>query len=479
MGRKRKLLSRKAGFKNGYVPWHAGKSLNYNTEVEVKNVKRLSKSVFDRRVTKNTENVLSVQDISGDAVDMCILRPKSKSPDTVDMYLQNAEQDSSTGRSSNKVYSQRHVESLFNTEIKNHIKYKAECGGDLKFDVENEQQRGVSWRERLICTECDFKSKYHNLYDTIDSNKRGSKTSAMNIQAQIGLMTTLISSKNFREILMASNIPPPSRTGMQKTANKVAKNVEDINRESMRDIRRNLVAENKDCGAKDETMVRVESDARYNNPIFKTGSTPFQAGTQVVTTMCENNTVDKKIISIFTGNKLCTTAALLRNNGMEITCPNHDGNCTANIAEHASIGDESAYSASCANEVSDYLTITHLTTDGDSKSFEGVKRVHGQDVEPMKDVRHLANSMCRALNKCTFSDSMFPGAKKPAQKSRFALDIKRRCVAELNKGFEVHNGQMYKLKESMPSVIKAIIMCYKGYCGQMCKLYSYVCAGLP
>jgi hypothetical protein len=50
------------------------------------------------------------------------------------------------------------------------------------------------------------------------------------------------------------------------------------------------------------------------------------------------------------------------------------------------------------------------------------------------------------------------------KKNRFALDIKARCVAELNQSFQVHNGELYKIKEQMPCIIETIIMCCKGYC---------------
>jgi hypothetical protein len=53
----------------------------------------------------------------------------------------------------------------------------------------------------------------------------------------------------------------------------------------------------------------------------------------------------------------------------------------------------------------------------------------------------------------------------------------QRCVAELNQSFQVHNGELYKIKEQMPCIIETIIMCYKGYCGYSCKVNSFVCAG--
>lgn len=54
---------------------------------------------------------------------------------------------------------------------------------------------------------------------------------------------------------------------------------------------------------------------------------------------------------------------------MEVICPNHlFGVCTANIADDASIGNEAAYSKACAIKVRNFLKISHLTTDGDSKA---------------------------------------------------------------------------------------------------------------
>ncbi|CAG2191397.1 ORC2 [Mytilus edulis] len=368
-------------------------------------------------------------------------------------------------------------QTFFTTEIRKHD--KSDCDGHLRFDAENAKQWGCVWRERLKCPKCDFVSKYYRLYDTVESNKRGPKAAKLNVQIQCGLITSPISNKNLRDILMISNIVPPSSSGMQKTANKVAKQVEELNKKSMQDIRKKLVEENRICGLSDEKLVRVESDCRYNNPLINSGTTPFQAGTQVVCTMSENNTSAKQIVSLFTGNKLCSVAARLKGKGFKIVCPNHEGVCTANIAEDASIGNEGAYSSWCATEVSDYLKISHITTDGDSRAFQGVKQVHGTNVEALRDVRHLSASMKRAITRCTFSPNLFAGTNKLNQKNRFALDIKARCVAELNQSFNVHQGELYTVKQHMPEVIKTIVMCYKGYCGSSCKVNSYVCAGLP
>ena len=76
-----------------------------------------------------------------------------------------------------------------------------------------------------------------------------------------------------------------------------------VNKGDKENIRKNLANDNKILGLSNEKLVRVESDSRYSNPNFINGSTPFQAGTQVIHVMCKNMT--QKIISLYTGNKLC------------------------------------------------------------------------------------------------------------------------------------------------------------------------------
>ncbi|CAG2228964.1 IKZF [Mytilus edulis] len=82
-----------------------------------------------------------------------------------------------------------------------------------------------------------------------------------------------------------------------------------------------------------------------------------------------------------------------------------------------------------------------------------------EEVESLKRGRRAAT----VKHWCTRS-------RKQNEKSRFALDIKARCVAELNTGFSVHKGNLQLMKAHMPNVIDAIIMCYKGNCGSSCKL---------
>lgn len=328
--------------------------------------KRLKKKTYDARIVKRRNGTLVINNTDGTSSPMKILRPQPSSPELVDTYMSSDDQD--PNNHTYKFFQPVEVAKLWNTAIKEH----KNCSGTLHFDGKNAQKWGASWRERLVCFTCNYKSKYHSMYEEHETTKRGRKGSKLNTRLQNALVTTPISNQSLINILLQCNIIPPSYSAMQKTANKICSEIVRINRISMKNIRETIKQENEDCGLSDPNLVRAEGDGRYNNPMFK-GDTPFQAGTQVTYVMCENNSNLKRIISVFTGNKLCTTASKLRNKGHEVVCPNHSGTCTANIAQDESIGNEYKWSSECAQEVNDTLIISHFTTDGDSKAIIGVR----------------------------------------------------------------------------------------------------------
>ena len=67
------------------------------------------------------------------------------------------------------------------------------CLGKLKCDESSEIHRGLSWREQLKWDTCSLVAKLHNLYTEVKSNKRGSKTAAINLGSQVDTKYTSIS----------------------------------------------------------------------------------------------------------------------------------------------------------------------------------------------------------------------------------------------------------------------------------------------
>lgn len=249
----------------------------------------------------------------------------------------------------------------------------------------------------------------------------------------------------------------------------------------MESLREKIVTDSTDCGLENPDVINAEMDGRYNNPLFSGDRTPYQGATQVTMALCEQVTSGKKILSVFTGNKLCKRAEYLRRCGTEVTCPDHTGNCTANVAEDAAIGNEEAWATIVGEDIADTVKVNYLTTDGDSKIHTGFKKSH-QACRNLKDPRHLVKAVKREFSKTTFSADLFQkfqGLPYGMLKARLATDVRNRCVAELQRAHIVHRGNLDQIKQNMPMAIGAMIQCYKGNCGQMCAEYSYCCQGLP
>ena len=343
--------------------------------------------------------------------------------------------------------------------------------------LNNSKQWGVSWYERLKCTKCRYKSRYYRIFEQAESNTRGRKSSKANIGLQNGAMSTSSGNVALNRIFTCMNVPNPALSGMQDQTNKISKSMVTFNQVNMQTKRQALRAENKACGHQQPNLVNIEGDSCYNNKQFNSDNTPFQAGTIVVTTMCENNTRSKNILGVTVESKLCSIASRIRNTGKHVTCPNHKGPCTATMSGSDSIGNEALWNSTVTSEINNDLVIANYTGDGDSKGHSGVDKGQHAPVKHLKDIRHLSNTMRRQINKVQFSKSMFPTKNRANLQSRFSLSIKARCVAELKRAHAKLNGNIALVKQHMSMIKLVIILCYKGYCGDSCSRHSLVCNG--
>ena len=62
----------------------------------------------------------------------------------------------------------------------------------------------------------------YKLYSEIETGHCGQRAATTNVALHIGLQDTTTATTKFRHILTAMHTPPPSHTGLQRTANKVA-----------------------------------------------------------------------------------------------------------------------------------------------------------------------------------------------------------------------------------------------------------------
>ena len=81
----------------------------------------------------------------------------------------------------------------------------------------------LCWREKVICDRCQYESQMYNLYEEIKTGKPIRKPATANVGLNIGLSNTPIGPSNVRKIFLSTNIPAPSRRGLQNVQMQYAK----------------------------------------------------------------------------------------------------------------------------------------------------------------------------------------------------------------------------------------------------------------
>ena len=182
---------------------------------------------------------------------------------------------------------------MFNQVSREHGASSPNCRGDLNFDYTAEQQRGMCWREKVICDKCVYKSKAFNLFEEIETGKRGRKAATANVGLHVALTQTSNCPNSVRRLCLGSNIPAPSRNAMYYSAAKVCKDIERINMADMK-MRRNGLKKNNKLRGRPENKKNIQADGIYNNSLYSgVGKTPFQPATQCSYVIAENITHNK------------------------------------------------------------------------------------------------------------------------------------------------------------------------------------------
>ena len=376
---------------------------------------------------------------------------------------------------------------LWNEAIKNHVKLYPECSGKLMWDESGDIQRGLAWRELLKCDKCSFVSKRHNLYTEVKSNKRGSKTAAINIGSQVGMKHTSMSNTGLRKTLLAANTPAPSKSSMQKSANKVGAIVVDSNQKDMKRICEDLQDIQLARGLDKDSPIDVELDSRYNNSISSSSSanSPYQPGMQVTQIVAENSTKRKLIISANIKSKLCQICAL-KGTGVISDMGSDDHICTANLEASDSIGSERRWAReSLTNLKNRGIHVSTITTDPDTSVFLAAGDLFKTSVtktEPNHqiDTRHVQSNQRKFTKSIDFSNKMFNSQNKTEAKviqGRFANDLAARCHAEHSLSIKNYGGDVAKVNTHMANIPKTISACYTGS-HSLCRLHSLACRGL-
>lgn len=370
---------------------------------------------------------------------------------------------------------------MWNESFKKHLVENPSCTGDLYWETSREEQRGFVWRACLSCDKCQFISDKYKLYNEISSTKKGPKAAAINFGMQVGLSQVSMGSAGLRKILLSGNIPAPSTKGMQNSANKVAENIVELNKDDMYKIRQEVKVINKMRGHP-ENEIDIEGDACYNNPIYSgVNKTPFQPATQSCYVLVENMTDKKLVVNLITKNKLCSHGKDHSNENISTK----NCKCTQNLKMVQNIGnEEDSAKEGLKTMYSEGFEIRHLTTDPDTSAYKAaddLAQENKSEISPQHliDTRHFSENQRRHIKKKDNILKLMPAllkGEKDKLHSRFATDLSHRCHAEYESALSKCNGDMFQFKRTVSHAVDAIVLCYQGN-HFLCKANSFVCKG--
>ena len=444
---------------------------------DAKLYQRLTQDEYDSLVEANDVDGTPVNVIRNEAgIDVSgrILRPQKPSDDRDDI-LNDIDQVDIGGY---RLVHQELTRKLWNTAIKEH----KNCDGELYWNLDKEQKWGLCWIESLICYMCNYETKLTKLYEERHvPHRRGRKAGIPNVGLQVGLTHTPMANSGFQTVCAAIGVPPPASSSMQKAANIIAPQLQQVNE---MDMARRTAEVKRLSDMKGNSGIWAETDASYSTPLqFGVGRTPGQPACQVVAPLIENVTPKKQILSTYLGNKHCATAKHLLAKGIHVKCPHHKGHCSANIDSTAIIGDEHRNTKIMYQAmVNSGVTISCITTDGDSKSGEAITEINKSMGLPapirQRDSVHLRKTHAKHISKQPFSMDMFGAKTKSDRDTRlraFARDISRRCDREMAAARKKFHNDAEKMEDHLENTIDAIIDCYNDNCGDTCRRYSLVC----
>lgn len=193
---------------------------------------------------------------------------------------------------------------MWNDIIRRHGQQVNKCERP-EFQTADEKKWGLAWKQTMMCKNCTFKSPEYKLYEEIKTDKPGPNPAAINLMFQAGLQDTPIGNTRARYLIAATDIPPPSRSSMQKASYKVGKATVQLNESDMADKLKLVRQINVMRGAQHPEQINVAFDARYNAFSFGHQKKPGQSSSQAVGIACETITEKQYIVGSTIENKLC------------------------------------------------------------------------------------------------------------------------------------------------------------------------------
>ena len=332
---------------------------------------------------------------------------------------------------------------------------------DLQLAVGKELPWGICSKLSVRCKNCDYEQKeLHKLYNEVTTPypTTGRKAGAPNVAIQCALQDTTIYNTQLRLILNAMDLRPPSRSGMDKQAARVAKVQEEVARAGMRQRAREVAEKTGgELGASFDGWYDgrgIQNSRRTGEALSKT----------LVTFACETNTPNKYIIGQHVQTKLGPDA---------------------NLHRFDSLTEKKAGEEIGRDLVNQGYTITEVTTDGDGRLCAGVASVSPTKFDHTNDPGHLGQTMIRKGDEVTWTEQMFPHVTLKGDRNKctkaLSIDLKNRCKGVLYALHKKHSKEnkderLKRVKKDIPHSVQSILSCYEGKC-QDCSKTNTLCEG--
>jgi hypothetical protein len=433
--------------------------------------KRFPSPQFDKIVKKGKGGTFSIPAADGSQGSAIVLRPlKEQAP------------QSHTGRpehsEDNILVEKAKLMDAINHAITEHSNQSCE---NLNLDLVHHASWGHYSKVKVACTNCNFVTKApHKLYAEAEKKGPGPLEARGNLRLQYLLQEMPIGIEKVRLILAALGIRPGSRSGMQANANKVAAATVKLNTEDMDKWAEEVKMVLKARGAENPNHVNVAVDGRYDGASLRSWATPGRGATAATGVMVEQVTDSQKVIGMVHYNKTCTLGTRLRGKGQDAKCgageDSHLG-CTADLPYYEDISEKQMGKDLASTLLAKHgLYISHVTTDGDGLSSQGIRDVYNEsgvqiDVHRYKDLTHLGACQRKHIMKMTFAAASFglnprglTWNYQERLKCRQALanDIQLRCAVTLRSTFLHYESDIKRIQGNIARIVDYMMRCYSG-----------------
>ncbi|XP_076809901.1 uncharacterized protein LOC143452731 [Clavelina lepadiformis] len=373
----------------------------------------------------------------------------------------------------NRIFSCARFEELVTEICRKHKRHSPRCKIDLK--VCSEDLRGCGSIIKLRCLQCTYVSQPFSTFEKVELDRKlWHATSKANLQFALGVLLTGLSERLAQAFLSCLDIPTPTTRNLSKYCQKVSDSVTRYNKGQLKDLRQDLKSRNVRAGLPANAKISIEADARFNVSLAAAFNQPTQPATQVVSVLVENVTPQKKIIAVGFKSKETnrrTSKAANKDESFPFGVP--PGNMERDL------GKKLAEDLQC-----DGLAVDVLTTDNDSKFFDGFsKQMHSSQAEPVKRQTccvHTFRSLGRRLRKLRLG-LLFPkdatnSVIAARSRKKFAIEFQSRLFAEYKACIEKHGNDIATVTKLLKNATEAVLACLQNNHSQ-CRRFSFVCRG--